>query len=104
MGGAIEKTATSRGGTRSVSTGHSPLCDQVRRFVTCLGLASFHAALRRVPTSAAGGCAEARDALGRLTSPPLTAALIGVAAGEMRGVGFAEVSSSTPGSIGVAFA
>jgi hypothetical protein len=96
MGGAIEKTATSRGGLVGVSTGHSPLTAKVRRAIAGLDRAGFADALRRLPHELRRACAEARAHFGAAYEVDLTVGMVGPAEGEMRGVVLAESAGFEP--------
>jgi hypothetical protein len=96
---AIDKVVTSRGGLAAVATGHSSLTAEVRRLVAGLGLAPLSEALRRLPALLRRACAEEHAhcrAIGARYEVDLTCGLIGVAAGEMRGVVFAEAANFEP--------
>jgi hypothetical protein len=95
----IDKVAISPGGLAAVATGLASLCAEVRRLVAGLGLASFSAAIARLPHELRKACAEERAhcrALGAAYEVDLMCGLIGLCDGEMRGVVFAEAAGFEP--------
>jgi hypothetical protein len=62
----VDKVAASPGGLAAVATGHSSLCAEVRRLIAGLGLASFSAAVARLPHELRKACAEERAVVTRL--------------------------------------
>jgi hypothetical protein len=90
--------ASSPGGLAAVATGHSSLCADVRRLVAGLGLASPSEAIARLPAQLRAACVKQRahcHAIGARYEVDLACGLIGVAAGEMRGV-LAEAANFEP--------
>jgi hypothetical protein len=79
----------------AVATGHSSLCDRVRRLVAGLGLASLSGAIARLPAHLRQACAEERAhcrAIGARYEVDLACGLIGPCGDGMRGAVFEEAN------------